>query len=453
MKTPAANRSQILRCAVLALLFVIGALVWVGRIKQGLKTEPIISVIFLQMLLTVAGVGAGLMILVQNRGGMPRLWRSDLATFLLVAGLVLLVLGGTLHPSLGPLTSQVLLYMDRWMLPGFALLVLHVAQRSFGVRPMIAVYGIFAGALVVALCVEAARAGAPIPVAIAGSGRYGAFLGHPNQYGIVTASTAPLLIVLLLAKKWLPWLLGVAVLGVYVLTIFQSLSKTNIVLLPMGLILALLLASLGNARAFSKTVLTIGGLSVAVALAAVAGFGALQQFAPREAKVVETAVFDPRGAKSIDEREDAWEQAIGVIKESPVLGKGPGWSYDNLMFGHAHNLYLQAWIDAGIPGVAGACILTLGVLLRLARTARGIFLLRRSGAPLGEKDLLQTGAATGLLIAIFGNSMSASFDTVTFTSFSLMLAFCFRDWRLYDPARATGGALAERPAHPLAHAR
>ena len=192
--------------------------------------------------------------------------------------------------------------------------------------------------------------------------------------------------------------------------------------------MASVIAALGNARAFSKTVLVIGGTSVAVAVAAVAGFGALQQFAPREAKVVETAVFDPRGAKSIDERENAWDQAIGVIRESPLLGKGPGWSNDNLMFGHAHNLYLQAWVDAGIPGVTGACILTLAVFLRLGRTALGIVLLRRAGAKIGEKDLLQTGAAVGMLIAVLGNSMSASFDTVTFTSFSLMVALCFRNW-------------------------
>lgn len=452
MKTPAANRFQILRAAMIALLFVIGALVWVGRIKQELKSEPIISVVFLQMILTAAGAAAAVFIAVEKRGRFPLLWRADFATALLATGLALLIVGGALHPSVGPLTIQVLLFIDRWLMPLLALLVFHVAQRHFGVRPMISVYGIFCGALFVALCVEAARAGAPIPVAIAGSGRYGGFLGHPNQYGIVTASTAPLLICFFLAKKWLPRLLGVAVLGVYVLTIFQSLSKTNIVLLPMGLILASFIAALGDARALTKTVLTIGGLSVAVALAAVAGFGALQQFAPREAKVVESAVLDPRGAKSMDERENAWDQAIGVIEESPVLGKGPGWSYDNLMFGHAHNLYLQAWVDAGIPGVAGACILTFGVLLRLARTALGIFLLRRTGAPLGERELLQTGAAVGLLIAIFGNSMSASFDTVTFTSFSLMLAFCFRDWRLYDPPRATGEALAERPAHAIARA-
>ncbi len=444
MRTATAASSQIMRYAVTALLFVIGAFVWVGRIKQELKSEPIISVVMLQMLLTGAGTLAGLMILVQNQGRIPALWHRDFATFLTAVGLALLVLGGALHPSIGPLTFQVLLYMDRWLLPVLAILVLHVAQSSFGVRPMIAVYGIFAGAVFVALCVEAARAGAPIPVAIAGSGRYGAFLGHPNQYGIVTASTAPLLICFLLSKKWLLRLLGIAVLGVYVLTLFQSLSKTNIVLLPAGLVLASLIASLGNARAFSKTVLIISGLSVAAALAAVAGFGVLQQFAPREAKVVETAVLDPRGAKSIDEREDAWNQAIGVIEESPLLGKGPGWSYDNLIYTHAHNLYLQAWVDAGIPGISGACILTFGVLLRLGKTARGVFVIRRSGAELGEKDVLQTGAAVGMLIAIFGNSMSASFDTVTFTSFSVMVALCFRNWQLYD------GRSTPRSANPAA---
>ena len=432
-----ASGTRTIRYAVTVLLFVLGAVVWVGRIKQDLKSEPILGFNLFQMLLTGTGALAGLFVLVRHRGRMPILWRTDASTFLMAAGLGLLILGGLLHPSVGPMTLQVLLYIDRWLLPLLAILLLHVAQ-TLGVRPVIAVYGVFFGALFMAVCVEGARAGVPIPVCLAGSGRYGGFLGNPNQYGIVTASTAPLLICFLLSGKWLFRLLGAAALGIYVLTIFQSLSKTNIVLLPLGLILAVLIASLGNARTFSKAVLTISGMSVAVALAAVAGFEGLRQFSPREAKVVEDSLLDPRNAKSVDERENAWDQAIDVIKGSPILGKGPGWSNENLMFGHAHNLYLQAWVDGGLPSVSGACILTLAVLLRLGRTARGVVFIRHSGAELEEKDLLQTGASVGLLISVLGNSMSSSFDVVTFASFSLMAALCFRDWRLYE-ARARSG--------------
>jgi O-antigen ligase len=76
-----------------------------------------------------------------------------------------------------------------------------------------------------------------------------------------------------------------------------------------------------------------------------------------------------------DDRVHALSEALRALSRSPVVGYGTGYSYS--MSATPHNIYLQQWINNGLPGLA-AYLLLLLVSARLfwrRRSARGLLFI------------------------------------------------------------------------------
>ncbi|MEK6732830.1 MAG: O-antigen ligase family protein, partial [Candidatus Omnitrophota bacterium] len=74
---------------------------------------------------------------------------------------------------------------------------------------------------------------------------------------------------------------------------------------------------------------------------------------------------------SITQRMNYWRTAIGVIKDHPFLGVGPG-NFQEVFLKYkiglstntryAHNIFLHMWAEAGILGFAGVCFFLFSLL-------------------------------------------------------------------------------------------
>jgi len=97
------------------------------------------------------------------------------------------------------------------------------------------------------------------------------------------------------------------------------------------------------------------------------------------------------------------------------------------MFQHAHNMFLQHWIDVGVLGIAGVTILSIGVIIRnlevlsLALSKRQI---------IDNEFRLQIAAGMSLFAALIGNSMSSSLHTGTMIPFCIVLAISCLNQRI-----------------------
>ena len=399
-------------------LFILGALIWVCQPKQAMGAPLVVPVSPPQVLLTA---GAGLAILaclLTFQGRMPWVFKSSLSTLLALGGMGCVILGAALHLRGGPAFVDTLLYIDRWALPIFAALTLLLAHL-FGASVFALIYGTFAGLAVTVVSIELSRRGFALPVGMLSDGRYSGFLNHPNQYGIAVSCTSPLIVVTLLRRGLHSKVIGLLMIGFYAIALAQSLSKTNFALFPIGLAFTFLLLSTGGIRKFLRATAIVAILSALLLAAAVSAFRVLQDYAPRDAQLLADALIDPKNAATVEDRENVWAEAGMAIRQRPVLGWGPGWSENNISVTHAHNLYLQVWIDAGLCGLSGAVLLTLSALIRLGTAARSMI---RAGINPPEFLILQSACAVGAVIALFGNSMSSSLHTGTFVPYAFLVA-------------------------------
>ena len=74
-----------------------------------------------------------------------------------------------------------------------------------------------------------------------------------------------------------------------------------------------------------------------------------------------------------DDRIEALKKAVDLVKQSPVIGYGTGYSY-SLVDVTPHNMYLQQWINNGLPGLV-AYLFLLGASARTfwkRRYTRGV---------------------------------------------------------------------------------
>jgi O-antigen ligase len=77
-----------------------------------------------------------------------------------------------------------------------------------------------------------------------------------------------------------------------------------------------------------------------------------------------------------DDRIGALKTALDLVKQSPVIGYGTGYSY-SLVDVTPHNMYLQQWINNGLPGLV-AYLLLLGASARTfwkRRYTRGVLFI------------------------------------------------------------------------------
>lgn len=416
-----ARRAGMARTFFTATLFLSGLCAWIFKPRYYYGGEPLIPFSPLQVLLPLLGAVAVGYIVLTSGAHLPRVMRPGRATFVLNLGIILIIGGAALHVGGGQYGMDAVLYILRWLLPWSAVLLLFLAAKSgANVRPLI--YGYFGGAILTIVCVELARAGFNLPICKMRDARYAGFLNHANQYGILVSGTAPFILYLLLSGKRLAQVSGVAMIGLYWLALFQSMSKTNFILYVLALCLAVLALSLRTAATFARSLIIIILVAAGLAGIGTTALNLLYEFAPRDAELFENAIFDPQGVKSLDDRHDAWEEAIAYIKDRPLLGMGPGWGEENLLHQHAHNLMLQLWLEAGIAGLIGMCLIILAILLRAWHVARDIIGTRTR---LTETQTIQALAVIALIISLMGNAMSSSLNTATMTVFVLFLAMSF----------------------------
>ena len=168
-------------------------------------------------------------------------------------------------------------------------------------------------------------------------------------------------------------------------------------------------------------------LAILLSFGAVAGFHLMTTMMPREAKLIEDAIFDPRGVKSLDVREDVWADAWQHAVAHPLVGLGPGRPSEILMKNHAHNLFLQAHLDTGLLGLAGICLIVLAILWRAAQLTREAMV---AGDDFSDDEAVRLTSGVAMVIYVIGNLMSDSFGTATIPVFVIFAAFAFvnQDW-------------------------
>ncbi|MCE9611985.1 MAG: O-antigen ligase family protein [Chthoniobacter sp.] len=268
---------------------------------------------------------------------------------------------------------------------------------------------------------ELYRRGLPVPIDMNGQ-RYGGFLSHPNQYGIVTSSSAVMLAVFIFSRNRLRSLIGLAMIGIYGVCLFQSLSKTNIVLIVISGLASAFLISLPDLTLAGRRIFFTFAALVLLVIAGAFAVKILEEVSPREAKTITNAIFDPGGTKSLDDREGVWDEVTEILRRRPVTGLGPGLSDATLSHHHAHNLFLQHWIDAGISGFIGIWLITLAVFWRAFELA---IRAMRSPGRLSEDASIRVLAGLALVMSILGNSMSASLTTAVMTAFVIFVGIAF----------------------------
>ena len=205
-------------------------------------------------------------------------------------------------------------------------------------------------------------------------------------------------------------------------TLFQSGSKTNIVLFGACLFSCFFILAVHSP---AKVLVTCGSAVAVTAIAAVLGYFALELLftvAPRDAQVIHEAIYSPGHVKSMDVREDVWDEAIRYVQQSKWIGYGPGWASDNLMKNHAHNLFLQMEIDTGVIGTFGMALLVFGCIWRAFELIGQAF---RAPSRMSEALTMRFCSIVAVLIYIGGNAMSDSFGTATIPSFCIFAAYAF----------------------------
>lgn len=401
-------------------LFICGLLCWIGTPKYA-KGQFAFTVSPLQAGIPLLGLAALALMLLSYGTSLPRVTRPSSASVWLLLGCGLIFLGAAVHLQGGALGQDTIVYLARWSMPFFFLVLLWFLMSLGGSLSSI-LHGLIAGAAISALGVILSRAGMNLPTGFSGEGRASGFTAHPNQYGIIASGTAPFLVYYLQStRRWLQ-ALGWVALGLWGLVLFQALSKTNIILFPVALVLTFLATSLNRTGSFLRSLVLIGVISVALAGLAVIGLELVREIAPREAQTFESAFEDPFHAKSVQQREGAWEEVFSYLKLHPILGLGPGWAEDHLMFTHAHNLYVQAYVDAGLTGFIGIILVTIAVLIR---TWKALWAIAGIGDDIDDDDRIQVMAVVALIISLLGNSMSSSLSMGTMTVFVVLLGIAF----------------------------
>lgn len=423
MASPAGTgrKAAQIRLAGSLVFFTVGFFGWFFKMKRsGSADDTLLPFSILQMLYPLLGVLSVCWILRAYGSRFPKIMVRSPSSLIFLAGTFCIMAGGALHIKGGQYTKDAVLFEVRWLLPYCFIAFLYVA-RKFDVPYRPIVWGLFLGACASAIGTELFRRGLPMPIDKNGD-RYGGFLSHPNQYGIVASTSATMLAVFIFSRNRVRSLIGLAMIGVYSLCLFQSLSKTNIVLIVISGLASAFLISLPNLRLAGRRLFYALAALALLVVAGAFGVKILEEVSPREAKIITNAIFDPGGTKSLDDREGVFEEVFEILSRQPVTGLGPGLSDATLMHHHAHNLFLQHWIDAGISGFIGIWLITLAVFWRAFELFRRAL---RAPARLSEDASIRVLAGLAGVMSIFANSMSASLTTSVMTAFVIFVGIAF----------------------------
>ena len=420
------RRDNIVTVAMSAVFFLCGATAWVFKMKgEGDDLESgLLPFSPLQVLLPLLGVCSVAIFLLNGRGSLPTPMLRVGPSYGFQIGVGLICLGAGLHLGSSDYGRQALFFIGRWLMPIMYFYFFLLARRS-GVpwRPLL--YGLVAGAVISVIAVELARAGLPLPVrrpTSGGGARFGGFLSHPNQYGILVSTTAPIIVFLFRSRNIFEKLTGICMVPLYLLALFQSLSKANIIFFFLSLAACSLLLAVGNPKKLVATFIGLAVLATGMVAGGAVGLEMMYRLSPRNAAYVEEAIFNTGDSRAMVSREEIWGDAIDHIRKNPLFGLGPGRTHDELLNNHAHNLFLQMWLDAGVAGELGVLLVVGSVFWRAGQIIRPA--LRRRGAP-SEEEIMQRLSGVAIVTYVIANSVSDSFSTATMPVFVLFAGFAF----------------------------
>ena len=421
--TDAARLQQLLlRQGFHTCLFLCGLCAWVFKLKgDGSAEGGMLPYSPLQMLIPLLGIGSLMWLIGMYGRAFPPLTVAKPSTWCVKFGIVLITFGSSLHLN-GNGGKEAALFIVRWLLP-VCFILFFTLSRIYGASPQALLLGLVSGAALTAFSVEAVRRfGVGLPISAGDLGRDSGYLNGPNQYGILCSTTSPILLFFYHSRRrWLR-IGSLLLLPLYLLCLFQNLSKTNIVLFFLTLFAGSLALSIRNPRKLVATAGLAVGLAVFLALTLGLAMSALHDISPKAAKTLEDAAFNPTEARSIDSREEVWAGALEIIREHPITGLGPGKTMDALGIPHAHNMFLQLYLDAGLAGLVGMFFVTLAVLWRTTELLLEEF---RRRVPTTDEQLLQLLSSLALVTYVCANSMSDSFSTATMPVFLFFATLAF----------------------------
>ncbi len=219
------------------------------------------------------------------------------------------------------------------------------------------------------------------------SGRFMWLYGHPVVSGSLLTISSLMLAAWAIDRRlprFFPPLAYPALFGVHTLALFATQTRGSLVAFLAGIIALVWFAS-SRTRRLDLAILGAFALPALIGL----GWPFFQSVALRGEST--------RQLRELNSRAQLWQDAIDVVRERPLLGRGYFSSrqifLETIGLGGAHNAYIEVAVSAGLIGI--------GLLVALAfRTAQR---LRRSGGH-PDQPLL---AAIGVALAV--NALTAQY--------------------------------------------
>ncbi len=405
-----------------AMLFLCGVFAWVFKLKgDGSAEGGMLPFSPLQVLLPLLGLLSLVAFLTRSGGKFPQLLVAKRSALLFFLGVALIIFGAALHLR-GGLPKETVMHIIRWLLPA-CFLLFYTLAREQGASPLALIIGLACGAIISAVSVEAVRTlGVGLPVASPLTGRESGYLNHPNQYGILCSTTAPVILLFYHSRHRLLSAVSLLLLPVWLVCLFQNLSKTNIPLFCVALLAGSLALALKNPRKLLGTFALVLGIAVFVASTATFALDTIQTISPKGMRMLEDAFLNPTESKTVDQRGVIWDTAINYLKDHPVVGLGPGKSLELLGIEHAHNALLQSFLDGGLPGFLGLCCVIIGVFLRVGELLRAEYF---AAGKITDERMLPLLSSLGAATYVCANMMSDCFSTATMPAFIFFAVFAF----------------------------
>ncbi|MEM8801771.1 MAG: O-antigen ligase family protein [Pseudomonadota bacterium] len=262
---------------------------------------------------------------------------------------------------------------------------------------------------------------------------------NANQYGIVLSTITPVtaaLIAILDGKK--RWIAGIC-LGLMIIALLLSGSKTNLILTSAGLSAFAVLFVLATRDGADK-LLYLGLALISIVLLLVIGYLLLAQLNPRAILLFETFLDPNQTVPSLNSRRFLWGESMATFAANPWFGEGAGQrlveSPSGDTISHSHNLFIEYARTLGAPGLVAISIIVLAsIALSLISLVRGVF---EQHSDITRRAML-IGLSLGCLAHLAANMTSESFgpSTTPFFWFTLSL-LCLVNGPLWSPTTVTG---------------